>query len=293
MEGVLGCAGAVFLGLVLLVAAIAKAANPGPFVEQIRQEGLDFLLPAPQVVLLVVALEAALGVGLLIGFRRLWMLVPTGVLVAFFLFLTGRNYWLVSRGLREEGACGCFGSWIDRSPVEALWQDAFLLIPALALALWGRSNSRERFLAPRLLLMLAVSLILVAKIAREPDFQYAQVAEKIAAVGTQRSSSQFYPSDRYVLLVDGAPISGSGVFQSEQRIELLILTPVFDSALLLDPGRGAVFEVSRQRVRPGPGASLSLDEGVRPRLLGPFETSREGIAFASQGRCLLLRARSG
>ena len=290
----LGRAGAAFLGLVLLVAAIAKGTEPGPFVDQIRQEGLDFLLPAPHVALLAIALEAVLGVGLLLGFRRLWLLVPSGALVAFFLFLTGRNYWLVSRGLREEGACGCFGSWIERTPAEALWQDALLLVPALALALWGRRRAGpERFLTLRLILMLAVPLILVVVMARGPDFRYVQVAEEIAAAGTHRSSSQFDPSEGYDLWVDGSPISGSGVFQSDQRIELLILTPVFEAALLLHPGRGEVFSLSRQQVHRGPGKTLYLEEGVQPRLVGPFESGPEGIAFTAQGRRLQLRARSG
>ena len=49
-----GTAGAVLLGVVFLVATYSKAWNPddfGAFVDQIRQEELDFLFTAVQVAL--------------------------------------------------------------------------------------------------------------------------------------------------------------------------------------------------------------------------------------------------
>lgn len=289
----LGQAGAIVLALVLLTAAIAKTVEPGPLVDQVRIEGLDFLLSAPQVALLAIALEATLGVGLLIGLRRLWILIPTGFLTVFFLLLTGRNYWLVSQGLREEGGCGCFGTWLERSPAEALWQDFLLLVPALIVALWGRAKGRERFLAPRLLAMAILPLLLVISVLRGTDFHYMQAAERIASAGTTESVSQFHRSHQYVLLVDKVPRPDSGVYQSEHRVELLLLTPVLDGALLLHPGEGSVYLVSRQQLRSGPGDTLYLDQDVQLQLSGPFETDPQGIVFVSQGHRLLLRPPSG
>ncbi|HVS65056.1 MAG TPA: RDD family protein [Thermoanaerobaculia bacterium] len=131
----LGLAGGALLGAVLLVGAYAKALDPLAFVEQIRGEGLDFLLPAAWVAAIALALEIFLGSALLLGIRRRWVLYPSALLVAFFLFLTGRTYARSLNGtLEEEAGCGCFGNLVERTPAEAFWQDAALLVPTLLLA---------------------------------------------------------------------------------------------------------------------------------------------------------------
>ena len=139
---VLGTAAAVFLGLVFLVAAWGKALDPVSFVEQIRVEGLDFFGLAEATAFFALGLEIALGLALLTGLRRWWILVPTATLVAFFLFLTGRAYWRFEHGLIDETeACGCFGNLLNRTPKEAFWQDLWLLAVPLGLSLIGRGGS--------------------------------------------------------------------------------------------------------------------------------------------------------
>jgi uncharacterized membrane protein YphA (DoxX/SURF4 family) len=138
-------AGAV-LGVVLLVAVWAKALDPAAFAEQIRTEKLDILFSAGTVALIALALEAGLGIALLLGVRRLWVLVPAALLVTFFLFLTGRAWWLSSHGLRDAAAsCGCFGNLVQRSPAEAFWEDLLLLLPPLLLAFVGREKRAPLF----------------------------------------------------------------------------------------------------------------------------------------------------
>jgi uncharacterized RDD family membrane protein YckC len=138
----LGAAGALVLGAVLLFGAWAKVLDPLAFAEQIGQEGLDFLLSARAMAILAIVLEVGLGVALMLNVRRLWVLVPTAFLVGFFLFLTGRAYYLFSQGLLEPGAgCGCFGNLVERTPAEAFWQDLALLVPALLLAFVGRPRT--------------------------------------------------------------------------------------------------------------------------------------------------------
>lgn len=136
-----------FLGCVLLLAVWAKALDPAAFAEQIRGEGLDFLLTAQAVGLIALGIEAGLGLALLLGIRRMWVLVPAALLVVFFLFLTGRAYWLDSRGLlpKEASSCGCFGNLVQRTPAEAFWQDLALLVPPLLLAFMGRDRRQPRF----------------------------------------------------------------------------------------------------------------------------------------------------
>ncbi len=141
---VLGTSGGAFLGLVLLLAAWAKTLDPAAFADQIRLEGLDFLLPAGAVALIALAIEVFLGGALLLAVRRAWLLWPTAALVAFFLFLTGRGYWRFLQGIEpEEAGCGCFGNLVERTPAEAFWQDALLMVPALLLAFLARDRGPE------------------------------------------------------------------------------------------------------------------------------------------------------
>jgi uncharacterized membrane protein YphA (DoxX/SURF4 family) len=140
----IGTGAGIFLGLVLLVAAWAKALDPTGFAEQIHAQRIDGIVPgvpASALALVALGLEVGLGAALLLGIRRLWVLVPASLLIAFFLFLTGRAYWLSLHGvLPQEAGCGCFGNLVERSPAEAFWQDVALLVPALALSFLGRGR---------------------------------------------------------------------------------------------------------------------------------------------------------
>jgi len=174
----LGTAGGVFLGLVLLVAVWAKALDPAAFAEQIRIEGLDVVLSAPAVALIALALEAGLGLALLLGVRRLWVLVPAALLVAFFVFLTGRAWWLSAHGLREAESCGCFGNLVQRTPAEAFWQDLLLLVPALLLAFVGRNRS-SRFPTLRVAAV-AIATVAVALFAwKSPELPLDDLATRL------------------------------------------------------------------------------------------------------------------
>jgi len=136
-----GTIAGALLGVVLLVAVWAKALDPAAFAEQIRLEKLDVVVSARAVALLALALEAGLGLALLLGIRRLWVLVPAALLVTFFVFLTGRAWWLAAHGLRDAAAsCGCFGNLVQRTPAAAFWEDVLLLVPPLLLAFVGRGN---------------------------------------------------------------------------------------------------------------------------------------------------------
>jgi uncharacterized membrane protein YphA (DoxX/SURF4 family) len=151
----IGTAAGVFLGLVLLVAAWAKALDPQGFADQVRAEGLAGLLPSGAVALAAIGLEVGLGAALVLGVRRLWVLLPAVALVAFFLFLTGRAYWKSAHGeAAADAGCGCFGNLVQRSPAEAFWEDLALLVPALALAFAGRET---RPAAPRARTALALA----------------------------------------------------------------------------------------------------------------------------------------
>jgi len=141
----LGALGGCLLGAVLLVAAWGKALDPAGFAQQIHADGLDRLLPAAAMALAVLALEAGLGVALLLGVRRWWVLAPATALTICFLLLNGRTWWLAAHGAGGGAAgCGCFGNLVQRTPAEAFWQDLALLVVPLALAFLGRDRNLPR-----------------------------------------------------------------------------------------------------------------------------------------------------
>jgi uncharacterized membrane protein YphA (DoxX/SURF4 family) len=178
----LGTAAGIFLGAVLLVAVWAKALDPAAFAEQIRVEGLDVLLSAQVVALIALILEAALGLALVLGVRRLWVLVPAALLVAFFVFLTGRTWWMSSHGLREAESCGCFGNLVQRTPAQAFWQDLLLLVPALLLSFVGRPPQYRSAGFPRIrTALVAAATIAVAVFAwKAPELPLDDIATRLS-----------------------------------------------------------------------------------------------------------------
>jgi len=175
-----GFVAAVFLGLVLLVAAWAKAVDPETFTQQIRVEGLDFFGLAAQVAYFAIAIEIGLGTALVLGIRRTWILIPTVLLVAFFLFLTGRAYWRFEQGIIDETeSCGCFGNLVTRTPAEAFWQDLLLLgIPAI-LAFLGRSDRSKRFPTKRVWVVAAVTVAGLIFSLRAPSLPLDDLATRL------------------------------------------------------------------------------------------------------------------
>ncbi len=152
--------GGIVLGVVLVTAAWSKALDPRTFAEQISYEGLDFLVPAAVLAWLVILVEVVFGIALLLGLRTRQVLLPTGLLIAVFVFLTSRAYWRWAHGIEVEGPdCGCFGNLIARSPAEAFWQDLVLLLPPYVLALLDQIKARDARILGRWGLVVAAGLI--------------------------------------------------------------------------------------------------------------------------------------
>ncbi len=177
----LGRVAALLLGAVLLVAAWAKIIDPVSFAEQIGREGLDFLLGAEAMAILAIGLEVGLGLALVLGLRKLWVLLPTGFLIVLFLSLTGRAYWLWSQGLLEdEAACGCFGNLVDRTPAEAFWQDLLLMVPLFALSWLGRNRAEGWALPRRRSAIVAVMVVAAMLFAwRAPSLPLDDLATRL------------------------------------------------------------------------------------------------------------------
>jgi len=164
-----GLAGGLALGLVLLAAALAKALDPRAFGEELAALGLTGPLPPFVAALGALALEALIGALLVANLRRLPVLAAASALVAFFLFVTGRDAWRAAHGqVDAASACGCFGNLVDRTPAEAFHQDLLMLVPALALAWLGRPGATRRVRA-RAAAALAAALAVTGLAAAAPD----------------------------------------------------------------------------------------------------------------------------
>ncbi|HEU5322739.1 MAG TPA: MauE/DoxX family redox-associated membrane protein, partial [Methylomirabilota bacterium] len=176
----IGTLGAVVLGAVFLIATWAKALDPEAFAGQIRAEGLEIGLPAATLAWIVLALEAGLGTALLLNVRRLWVLVPTALLVVFFLFLTGRNFYRAENGLlTETTSCGCFGNLVDRTPAEAFWWDLGLLGAPLLLCFVGMPRRVRQVPLARTALAVAAAAGAVAFAVRAPELPLDDLATRL------------------------------------------------------------------------------------------------------------------
>ncbi len=282
--------GGIFLGLVLLVAAGAKAFDPAGLVDQIQMEGLDFLFSATTVTLIALAIETGLGVALLLGMRNLWILVPTSLLVVFFLGLTGRNYWLVAQGLRNPEDCGCFGSLIERTPAEAFWQDLLLLLPALLLAFWHRPGIGRSLPRTRVGIAAVVALGTVVWVARNPDLPFLEAAVELGAISEK---AVFTVSPNFRLTSNGKEIPGSQVYESGDSAVFLITSPDLGTPLILDPTKRSVAELRPERLQLLDENRARLLEGADSPSEIPYEMGPEGIAFSLHQREFLLARMSG
>ncbi len=277
----------IFLGAVLLLAAYAKWIEPGAFVEQIRLEGLDLILGASVVAVIALALETALGLLLVTGIRRYWVLVPTAALTAFFIFLTGRNYWLVSQGLRDpDESCGCFGSLIERTPAEAFYQDLLLLVPPLLVLFWAAQRGKKGFPRFRLALALAMAVVIGGWTWLSPEVRFADEAALLAA---EPADESFAHSDGYRVFIDGQPAKNSRVYISEGRPELLVVSPDLPSSLLVNPQNRRLHLVPSGGLRKESREKLSLKPKIGLVEAGEFELGPGGILFRLGKQSFLIR----
>ena len=119
----------VSLGGILLVAAVVKGIDLQQFALQIRQYGIlpDNAGLIHGVAWFMVVVEAVIGAALLVNWRPKLMLAAFVALML--LFIVALVWAIVQGGVAD---CGCFGPAAQRSPLEALVEDAVLLLIAVA-----------------------------------------------------------------------------------------------------------------------------------------------------------------
>ena len=175
-----GRLGAVALGLVLLVATVAKALDPEALAAHLQAQGLTAGLPPLVAAVIALAIEGGLGLALLLGSRRPLVLGAAAAVVVFFLALNARAWWVAAHGGETDAACGCFGNLVQRTPAQAFWQDLALLVPPLLLALFGRSRPRAKaWRDPRLLAAVAGAAAVALFAWRAPALPLDDVATRL------------------------------------------------------------------------------------------------------------------
>lgn len=111
------------VGLVLLISSLPKSFEMELF---IRQVGDYDIISHPVLTTLgawcVVITEYTLGTALIINYRPRIAIPPATLLILIFIGATG---WAWYTGATDD--CSCFGSWVERTPGEAMVEDLFLL----------------------------------------------------------------------------------------------------------------------------------------------------------------------
>ena len=117
----------IVLGGILLAAAVVKGIDLQQFALQIRQYGIlpDNAGLTRGAAWFMVVVEAVIGAALLLNWRPKLMLAAFVALML--LFIAALAWAIVQGGVSD---CGCFGPAAQRSPQEALVEDAVLLLIA-------------------------------------------------------------------------------------------------------------------------------------------------------------------
>lgn len=126
---VAGLALRALVGLFLLTAGVLKLADPAEFIHEITTYEIIGAGLAAAAAPLLIAFEITLGAALLAG---LWPRLTATLTVLLFLGFIG----IVLRGVAigRTGGCGCFGAYVERTPAEAIGEDAAAIAATLAAA---------------------------------------------------------------------------------------------------------------------------------------------------------------
>jgi len=128
----------VFVGLLFIISGLIKLNDPLGFSFKLDEYfspavfNIDFLsvFSLPLAVFLVI-LEVLLGVALLLGIWRRFVVFNLLGLITFFTFLT-----FYSAYYNKVTDCGCFGDAIKLTPWESFTKDVILLV-AILILYWG------------------------------------------------------------------------------------------------------------------------------------------------------------
>jgi len=128
------------MGLLLLTASFLKAMDMGLFIGQIRAYGI---ISNPIIIIIIawglIAVQWALGAGLILFYRPGWILPLTTLLWIFLMAVTG---WAWLTGATQE--CGCYGAWVRQKPdIATLENLGFFFVTLLIWKFSGAPRTSE------------------------------------------------------------------------------------------------------------------------------------------------------
>jgi uncharacterized membrane protein YphA (DoxX/SURF4 family) len=150
-----GHAARLALGAVFLLAGVLKMVDVADFARTTAGYGLVSAKIAAVVAPVMIAIEIALAVALLAGYRTRAAATLTGMLLVAFIVLEG---WGMAHGRTES--CGCFGAYVQRTPLEVILEDVgFLALAVMAVAFLGPWEARRRRPAAAVVLVAAIAAL--------------------------------------------------------------------------------------------------------------------------------------
>ena len=153
----------LFVGGLFIFSGLVKMNDPVGFSfkleEYFSEEVLNFPIFEPlalPLAILLVAVEVLLGLSLLMGIWKRFVLILLSAMIGFFTFLT---FW--SAYFNQVTDCGCFGDAIPLTPWESFYKDVVLCV--LILILWiGKNQIFDS--VPRVISKVVMSLGLIFSI---------------------------------------------------------------------------------------------------------------------------------
>lgn len=162
----------IFLAAVFIFSAYSKLIAPGLIEIILVDQGFAASRDAVAIyVRLLIGLELALGLLLLQPNYLKQIVVP-----ASFYFLLGFTIYLIYTGffLGEKDNCGCFGEMLKLSPVESIFKNIVLIIPAVVLERLIKEEQKT-FWIPAIVLILSIAVVfLVSPVNVAKDFKFSQ-----------------------------------------------------------------------------------------------------------------------
>ncbi len=130
LSGMIRSFGPVILGLMFLIAGVAKVLDPWSFLGSLGGYGVPGWMRTP-VALVLPAVEVGVAVMLLVRWRVRLAATVAAALMTVFLVAIGYGW---AAGTLDE--CGCFGPMMEREPRDAFLMDLAFMAIAVGVCVW-------------------------------------------------------------------------------------------------------------------------------------------------------------
>jgi uncharacterized membrane protein YphA (DoxX/SURF4 family) len=222
----------VALGLIFIAAGLLKAADPAEFAHQMAGYGLVGPAVTAVAAPLLIAFETMLGAALLFG-----VLPQLGGLLAAALLLSFIAVEIYGLSIGRTESCGCFGTYVQRTPAQVIGEDVVFLALAL-LAVWGLRGWRPRHPVRRAALVLIAAVAALALAVASPRLPLDGLVTRLAEgrtvddLGLGATVPELRHGRHLVALLD---LDGPHASGTVERLNAIAATPGAPAVLGLTP----------------------------------------------------------